>query len=148
MDESWIFHLHRVSKKQNKLTPEASAITVIYISQRMFRDGFEILLIRFQISPNYFRSPIIVIQHWTKRKLTVFNVPKRKQFEWRHNTRHCRPYKVSTPQQCVFPTVVRRTPFKPHERKDSFTVRPQISKHKDHKQEIKNTMLNNQPLLP
>ena len=79
--------------------------------------ALKILLIRFQISPNYFRSPIIAIQHWTKRKQTVFNVPKRKQFEWRHNTRHCRPYKVSTPQQCAFPTVVRRTPFKPHERK-------------------------------
>ena len=44
MDESGIFHLHRVSKKQNKLTPEASAITAIHFSaSRVFRDGFEIL---------------------------------------------------------------------------------------------------------
>ena len=50
----------------------------------------------------------------------------------------------TTPQQCVFPAVVWRTPLKPQDRLDSFIVRPQISKHKDHTQKIKNTMQNNQ----
>ena len=51
MDESWIFHLHRVSKKQNKLTPEASAIAVIHFSaSRVFRYGFEI---SFNAFPNF-----------------------------------------------------------------------------------------------
>ena len=34
----------------------------------------------------------------------------------------------TTPQQCVFPAVVWRTPLKPQERKDSFIV-PEILLH-------------------
>ena len=42
---------------------------------------FEILLIRFQISPNYFRSPIIVIQHWTKRNKR-FSKFRKENIDW------------------------------------------------------------------
>ena len=57
------FHLHR--KKQNKITPAHRH------SSSQLRKCFEIAL-KFQISQNYFHSPTIGNQHYTKKKTSGF----------------------------------------------------------------------------
>ena len=140
------FHLQLVSKKQNKLLPEHSLRHYCYISSqnREFSDRLEFLL---SVSKS--------LQIISIAQQSLSNIKQKKTNDFQRSGKKTKSDVITyitaartTPQQCVFPAVVWRTPLKPQERKDIFTVRPQISKHKDHTQKIKNTMQNNQPFLP
>ena len=133
-------------KRKIFFLPEHSLRHYCYISSqiREFSDRFKILL-----SVSKFLQIIsIARQSLSNIKLKENNNFQRSGKKTKSDVISYVTAARTTPQQCVFPAVVWRTPLKPQERKDSFTVRPQISKHKDQTQKIKITMQNNQPLLP